>query len=268
MTLRGATGNAQPPVEPPLCMELIIVLPSSLFLLRGRFCPLAPVVLLAACGGAAPMGDSGTEGDGTSLAAILFASFNNVALNTTITSQAVTVSGLSVPATIVVNGGQYQIGANGWTSAVGQVSNAQTLRLQHTSSNTNSSDVLTTVTIGTTTFSFRSITVSPGTLPALNQGTLTWTQDNNNPANTWANANTYCAGTTINNQAGWRLPTSSELTNFRLSNDGANVGWALTSLWASDAGAPGFHSTVAMNNSNAPVDTADATQVNFSCVHT
>ena len=192
-----------------------------------------------------------------------------MALSTTITSANITISGLSGPATIAVTGGQYQVGSNNWSSLAGQISNAQTLRVKHTSASSNSTDVVTTVTIGSVSATFKSTTIAAGAVPTMTQNSLQWTQDNVNPPDTWQNANAYCMGTTINGLGGWRLPTVLELTALWVSNPGVNLGWAMSGTWASDLLSPGYHYYVPMATTNGtPASYPDAGPINFSCVHT
>lgn len=86
------------------------------------------------------------------------------------------------------------------------------------------------------------VVVAAVALPAgyLSQGGLTWM-----PVtfyDTWANANAYCANTTINGQTGWRLPTHPELS--ALYNSGAlagSQGWTLGNTWSSTPIGDGDH---------------------------
>jgi hypothetical protein len=53
---------------------------------------------------------------------------------------------------------------------------------------------------------------------------------------TWANANSYCATTTINGSKGWRLPAELELADLYASGSIAGHGWTLSRTWTSTAG--------------------------------
>lgn len=245
----------------------------------GRWCGRGSVVVgaifLAACGPAVTNtgGSGGTGGGGgttpsPSPSVFAFTDVSGVALSTTITSDNVTIGGLSALATISVTGGQYQVGSNNWSAQPGQIANAQTVRVKHTSASTNSGDVVTTLTIGAVSASFKSTTVASGGIPVITQNALQWTQDNINPATTWQTADSYCSGTTINGRTGWRLPTVAELTALRTSNNGVNLGWAMSGIWASDLLQQGFHYYVPMATTNStPASYPDAGPINFTCVH-
>jgi hypothetical protein len=67
--------------------------------------------------------------------AFTFTDQNGVALDTLITSDAVTLSGLTTSASISVSGGEYELNTNGsWSSAAGTVVNGDSVRLRTTSS--------------------------------------------------------------------------------------------------------------------------------------
>lgn len=93
--------------------------------------------------------------------AFTFTDQTGVALSSTITSAAITVSGLStgVTAAISVSGGTYDINSSGsFTSSPGTVQNGDTVRARHTSSGSISTAVNTTVTIGAINDTFTSTT--------------------------------------------------------------------------------------------------------------
>ena len=243
--------------------------------LGGRVFLLASVMFVAGCGpvvlGSGGPGKSNSSAAGTTAVptAFSFANANNVALSTTITSAMVTLAGITAPMAISITGGQYQIGSGSWTSAAGQVSNGQTVRVQQTTSAQNGTSTVTTLTVGGFRTTFTSVTVGACIVPTVVSGGLTVTQDNVNPATTWQAANSYCTNTTINGQTGWRLPSTTELTLLRTGNTGVGLGWALVATWASDAASAGFHNVVVMSGGNTGgVATADSSAVNFSCVHT
>jgi hypothetical protein len=96
------------------------------------------------------------------------------------------------------------------------------------------------------------------------QGGLTWT-----PAtidtDLWPSANSYCTGTTINGQTGWRLPTVNELVS--LANSGAlDVGWY---VWSSTPYPTGGYYVVFLDPTRLFNGTTDVGQgFNYvSCVH-
>ena len=77
-----------------------------------------------------------------------FTDQTGVALNTAITSNAITVSGIDAAANISVSGGQYSIDGGAFTSAAGLVNNGQIVSFRVTSSSTDSTTVGATLTIG------------------------------------------------------------------------------------------------------------------------
>lgn len=85
----------------------------------------------------------------------------NVARSSTITSVAITVSGIDIASAISVVGGTYDINASGtFVSTPGTVNNGDTVRVRHTSSANYSSGVGTTLTIGGVSDTFISTTLS------------------------------------------------------------------------------------------------------------
>jgi cytochrome c553 len=116
------------------------------------------VVIIAACG------KSSTEyidETGTTPQAFVFNNVTGAAVNTVITSNYITVTGITNTSTpISIDKGSYEIDDNGFTSIAGTISNGQTVRLRHTSSSTNSTTVTQTLTIGTVSGTFSSTTVA------------------------------------------------------------------------------------------------------------
>jgi Calx-beta domain len=66
--------------------------------------------------------------------AFSFASQSGIALNTTVTSNTITVSGINAPASISVTGGSYSINGGSFSTASGTVNNGNTLAVRVTSS--------------------------------------------------------------------------------------------------------------------------------------
>ena len=83
-----------------------------------------------------------------------FISQTGVALNTVITSNAITVSGINVPAPISVTGGEYSVNGGAFTSAAGTVSNGNTVAVRLTSSGNYSTTTNATLTIGSVSGTF------------------------------------------------------------------------------------------------------------------
>lgn len=90
-----------------------------------------------------------------------FTDQSSVALSSTITSAAITVSGINAASTITVSGGTYDVNSSGsFTSSSGSVSNGNTVRARHTSSASNSTATNTVVTIGGVSDTFTSTTLA------------------------------------------------------------------------------------------------------------
>ncbi|QCW84956.1 hypothetical protein EQU24_20980 [Methylotuvimicrobium buryatense] len=91
--------------------------------------------------------------------AFSFTQQTDVALNSTITSEPITVTGINAPAPISVSGGAYAINSGGFTSAQGSVKAGDQVRAQVQSSDTHNTTTSATVTIGGVSGSF-SVTTS------------------------------------------------------------------------------------------------------------
>lgn len=87
-------------------------------------------------------------GQDTTPDAFSFAAQTGVERSTTMTSESITVSGINAATPISVSGGQYSINGGAFTSTAGTVTNGQTVRVQHTSSDAYQTQVNTTLTIG------------------------------------------------------------------------------------------------------------------------
>ena len=73
----------------------------------------------------------------------------NVAVNTSIVSNVVTIAGISMPAQVTITGGEYEVNGSGaWSSASGTVVNGNTIRLRQTSSPNYRTKTEATLTIG------------------------------------------------------------------------------------------------------------------------
>lgn len=119
----------------------------------GQFGPITPPVGFP---GSLREGDSGED---TTPSAFHFTDQTDVERSSTITSAAITVSGIDAPATITVTGGTYDINGSGdFTSDPGTVEVGDTVRARHTSSASYSTATNTAVTIGGVSDTFTSIT--------------------------------------------------------------------------------------------------------------
>ena len=87
-----------------------------------------------------------------------FTDMTNVAYSTTMSSDEITVSGISAATPISITGGTYSINGGTYTSASGLVSNGDTVTVQHTSAATDITTVDTTLTIGSLSDTYSSTT--------------------------------------------------------------------------------------------------------------
>ena len=104
--------------------------------------------------------------------AFTFASQTNVAVNTTVTSAAVTITGIkNGSGPISVTGGTYSINGGAYTSSPGTVKNNDSVTVQQTSGTQPGQTVKTTLTIGSFSAVFTSttalISLSPSTFTSL-----------------------------------------------------------------------------------------------------
>jgi hypothetical protein len=109
--------------------------------------PSATVEVIVTVGGVSALYTVRTADD-TAADSFTFAAANDVELGSEQVSQAVTVSGISVPVSIAVTGGEYSIDNGAFTSTAGEISNGQSLRLRATASQAASSTVEVTVNVG------------------------------------------------------------------------------------------------------------------------
>lgn len=99
--------------------------------------------------------------------AFTFTDQTGAALSATITSAAITVTGIDASADITITGGTYSINGAAFTSNAGTVSNGDTVRARHTSSGSYSTAVNTAVTIGGVSDTFTSTTRSEAARTAM-----------------------------------------------------------------------------------------------------
>lgn len=89
---------------------------------------------------------------------------NNMSLNTVVTSNAVTISGIEATAYISVSGGQYSINGGAFTSAIGTVINGDTVEVRQTSSANNATTTNAVLTVGGVSGTF-SVTTAAANSP-------------------------------------------------------------------------------------------------------
>ena len=92
--------------------------------------------------------------------AFSFTDQTDVAVSTQITSNTITVAGITSAAAISVTGGEYAINGGSYTSDVGTVENGNTVTVRHTSSGSFSTATNTVLTIGGVSDTFTSTTVT------------------------------------------------------------------------------------------------------------
>jgi hypothetical protein len=108
-------------------------------------------------------GETKTENidlSGTTPNTFTFTNYTGVALGATVTSNTITVSGLTNPAKVTITGGTYSIDNGSFVSDTGSVSNGQEIKVRHTAASTNSTVTTTTLTIGTASVVFTSKTLA------------------------------------------------------------------------------------------------------------
>ena len=88
-----------------------------------------------------------------------------VALNTVITSNTITVTGINAAASISVSGGTYSINGGAYTSDSGTVNNGDTVTAQQTSASIYATTTIATLTIGGVSDTFRVTTQDVDTTP-------------------------------------------------------------------------------------------------------
>ncbi|MSO46084.1 MAG: hypothetical protein EXQ59_04880 [Acidobacteria bacterium] len=94
-----------------------------------------------------------------------FAPQIGAALSTVVTSNTVPITGITTTTAVSVSGGEYAIGAGGYTSAAGTITNGQTVTVRLTSSANFSTAVSATLTIGSAAATFTVTTLAADTTP-------------------------------------------------------------------------------------------------------
>jgi uncharacterized delta-60 repeat protein len=120
--------------------------------------------------------------------AFTFTDQTGVPLNTLITSNTITVSGIDSPAAISITGGEYSIDSGPFTSSAGTVNNGTTVTLRQTSSETYSTTTNVNLTIGGVSDTF-SVTTIAGSGTDATPDPFTFTPQNGVPLNSVATSN-------------------------------------------------------------------------------
>ncbi len=96
--------------------------------------------------------------------AFSFTNQTDVARNTVIESNTITVTGINSAATISVTGGEYSIDSGSYTAVAGTINNNQSIRVRHTSAASGDTATATQLTIGgvSDTFTSTTLTVTSG----------------------------------------------------------------------------------------------------------
>ncbi|NVN91044.1 MAG: LamG domain-containing protein [Desulfuromonadales bacterium] len=107
-----------------------------------------------------------------------FTAQSGMPLNTTIISNAITVTGISYPIAISITGGEYQVNGGAWSSSAGTVNDGDTVIARQTSSASNSTLTTATLTIGEASAAFNVTTAAAGDPNA--SGLVAWWKGENN----------------------------------------------------------------------------------------
>lgn len=116
-------------------------------------------------GGVSDTFTSATLAEDTTPNSFTFTDQTNVQLNTTQTSNLITISGINSTASVSITGGTYSKNGGAYTSASGTATNGDTFRVRHTSSSNFSSSVNTTLTVGGVSDTFTTTTGAADSTP-------------------------------------------------------------------------------------------------------
>ncbi len=98
--------------------------------------------------------------------AFAFVTQTGVPLNSAMTSNTVTITGINAPAPISVSGGTYSIGCTAtFVATASTISNNQTVCVRHTSASSNATTVTTTLDVGGVQATFQSVTQAAAGVP-------------------------------------------------------------------------------------------------------
>ena len=97
-------------------------------------------------------------GPDTTPDAFTFTTVMGVNLHITQTSNTVAITGISSGTPISVANGQYKLNNNPWTNVPGTITSSDTVQVRHTSAYQNLTPMMTTLTIGTVSGTFTTIT--------------------------------------------------------------------------------------------------------------
>jgi hypothetical protein len=94
-----------------------------------------------------------------------FPPITNAALSASVESAAVVISGINAPSDVTITNGEYQIGANAWTSLPGTISNGQQIRVRQDSSSAGQTETIAVLNIGGVSANFSVTTRAADTTP-------------------------------------------------------------------------------------------------------
>lgn len=94
--------------------------------------------------------------------AFSFTPVTNAVAGSTVTSNAVTITGINAPAAVSVSGGLVSVAGGAFTATPGTIANGQTLQARATASSTPAAIVIVTVTVGTVAGTFTVTTAGSG----------------------------------------------------------------------------------------------------------
>ncbi len=122
--------------------------------------------------------------------AFSFTDQTNVALNTAITSGAISISGINTSTAISISGGQYRINSGAFTAAGGSINNGDTVVVRVTSANEFSTAAQAVLTVGTVADNFQVTTLAADTTP----NSFTFTDQTNRALSTQVVSNSITVG--------------------------------------------------------------------------
>lgn len=145
-----------------------------------------PVTATVTVGGVSANFTATTIAADTTPDSFSFSPVVNAALNTQQTSNTITISGLNTSAPVSITGGAYSKNGGSYGQSPGSVVNGDTLSVRHNSSALNSTQITTTLTVGTFSANFISTTIQEEiTMPE--SRVRDWTNTTNNLLDTGVN---------------------------------------------------------------------------------
>ncbi|MGD8641515.1 MAG: S8 family serine peptidase, partial [Gammaproteobacteria bacterium] len=116
-------------------------------------------------GGVSRLFSVSTAGADTTPDAFSFTAQTNAPLNTPVTSETVTITGINTETPVSIVDGDYAIDGGPFTNAAGTITNGQTVQVRHTSSSLPGDTTIASLTVGSVTEAFSVTTIPPDTTP-------------------------------------------------------------------------------------------------------